>query len=293
LFTALVPNIAMRVPAVRPSAFRLAARTKRWSPAILGGLIVWQLIFIPLANLLEFFPHRVRGADEVTDLRELPAGMLSPPPGVRALAGITDRWSQVTGQYQMWWLFAPEVPPQATFPVVELSWHDLAGRDPLPPIRLHSSWEPATKSSYFRPPGADDRLYHYEMHLGLGAVFWNEHDAAPHADQWRALFREIVQMQWKSMRAYLRWRIRQFVAEHSELPPPDEATLLMRLVPTPPPGVDLKQPAPFVDQPIARWRIAEDGPPGHLPLEAYDPFARRFVSLPLPKGEGTEGSPHD
>jgi hypothetical protein len=253
----------------------------------LGGLIVWQLVFIPLANLLEFFPHRVRVADEVTDLRELPAELLAPPPGVHELATITDCWAQLTGQYQMWWLFAPQVPPQATFPAVELRWDDLPGREALPPVRLLSPCEPADKTSYFRPPGSGDRLYHYEMHLALGAVFWNEQEAAPHADQWRALFREVVQMQWKSMRAYLRWRIRNFAAEHPELPSPDEATLVIRLVPTPPPGSDLNRPAPVSELPFARWRVAESGPTGLLPVEAYDPFADRFI--PLSPGTVAEG----
>ena len=42
-------------------------------------------------------------------------------------------------------------------------------------------------------------------------------------------------------------------------------------------------PAGPVEQPLARWRPAEDGPPELLPVEVYDPFTRRFEPLPRPE----------
>ena len=271
-------------PSIRSFPSRLAARARAWPPRLLGAFIVWQLIFIPLANLLDFFPHRAIRLDELTDLREVPPEMVQAPAAVHALSAVTDRWAQITGQQQMWWLFAPQFPPQATFPAVELRWSD------RPAVRLLSSLEPADTTSYFRPVGSDDRLFQYEIHLGLGMVFWNEQTAAAEADVWREHFRNLVRMQWKSMRAYLRWRTNQFAAEHPHLPPPEEAVLLIRIFPTLPPDASFTESIQPTTQPLARWQISADSSDGFLPVEAYDPFERRYLRLPLPLGEGTGGS---
>jgi hypothetical protein len=198
------------------------------------------------------------------------------------LAAVTDRWAQLTGQCQMWSLFAPDFPRQGTFPVVELRWDDPAGSAP---VRLLSSFEPADTTSYFRPPGSADRLFSYEVYLGLGLCYWDEAAAATEKEAWRKHFRDVVGRQWKSMRAYLRWRTAEFLKEHPEQLPPDEVRLLIRIYPTPPPNAKPEERSPPREQPMARWRCAENGPPGLLPLEAYDPFSREYVALPVYPGE--------
>jgi hypothetical protein len=198
---------------------------------------------------------------------------------VHALASITDGWAQLTGQYQMWWLFAPDFPPQATFPVVELRWHDPhAG---MGPVRLHSSLEPANPAAYFHPPTSAERLLQYEMNLGLGCAFWSEPAAAADAAEQHQLPLDFVQSQWKSMRAYMRWRTAEFRAAHAALPPPDEVRLLIRTYRTP--AVQAAR-SPPIDRPFARWRCAEHGPPDLLPVEAYEPISGRYVALPIPPG---------
>jgi len=270
---------SMRSPALKPAALRLDKPAGRAPAVLLGVFIVWQLVFIVTANLLEFFPHRVHQPDELTSFRELPPDAGNARPGIHLLAAITDRWVKLTGQYQMWWLFAPEFPPQATFPVVELHWDDPASG--LAPVRLPSSFEPADTASYFRPAGSDDRLFHYEVHLGLGLCYWDESAAAPETEAWRKHFRDVVRSQWKSMRAYLRWRTAEFLKQHPDLPPPDQARLLVRIYPTPALGASPQDRRPPYDQPLARWRCAENGQPGLLPLEAYEPFSRRYIALPV------------
>ncbi|MDX1947685.1 MAG: hypothetical protein SFU86_19965 [Pirellulaceae bacterium] len=252
----------------------------------MGTFIVWQLIFIPLANLLDFYPHRALRMDELTDLREVPPESVQVPVAVHALSAVTDRWAQLTGQQQMWWLFAPQFPPQATFAAVELRWPDRE------PVLLRSSLEPADTSSYFRPPGSGDRLFQYEMHLGLGLVFWNPATAEPEAVIWRKHFADLVRMQWKSMRAYLRWKTKRYLAANPNLLPPSEAILLMRIYRTPQPGEPLDEPRQPFSQAVARWRLADDLAAGQVPVEAVDPFSGEFVRILMDNPSRSEAD-HD
>jgi hypothetical protein len=279
-------RFAMAHP-MQPPAFDLAAERasepRGRAAVLLGLLIVWQLVFIVAANLLDFFPHRVHRLDELTSYRELQAGTKNPCPTAHALANITDGWAQLTGQYQQWWLFAPDFPPQSTFPLVELRWDDSALG--LAPVQLRSSLEPQSTASYFHPPTSADRLLHYECNLGLGYVYWSERDAAVDAANWRQLLLDMVQSQWKSMRAYMRWRTAEYLAAHPDLPPPDEVRLLIRIYPTPAAGELPGRRSLPIDRPYARWRCAENGPPEMLPVQAYESSSGQFVSLPFPPGQ--------
>jgi len=247
----------------------LASSGKTLAARLLGAFVVWQLIFIPTANLLDFFPHRVLSTDEVTDFREQPADSLPTSPVVNALAGVTDRWAQATGQYQMWWLFAPSFPPQATFATTELRWDD------RPSVKLHSRFEPANPQHYCRLPGSNDRLFQYEVHLGLGLVYWDAAAAGPEEAAWREHFRTLVARQSKSMRAYLRWRLAEYQAAHPSEPLPREVILSMRIYRTP--GAGEVSPLAVVEQPVARWFPSSAGSADLLPIEAYDPFAKTWV----------------
>jgi hypothetical protein len=283
----------MRVPVVKPTALRLFRPSGRAPAVLLGAFIVWQLIFLLLANLLEFVPHRTHRFDEFTSYRELPPGTVKPAPMVQALAAVTDCWSQLTGQYQIWWLFAPDCPRNATFPVVELRWDDPARS--LAPVLLFSSLEPADRAAYFHPMDSTDRLLHYEAYLGLGPAYWNDPTESADLKSWHELLSNIVRRQWKSMRAYLRWRTADFLAHHPELPPPDEVRLLIRMYPTSAAGAPSTNPAPPRVLPLARWRCSENELSSFLPVEGYDPFNQRFIALPKPSDSqsGAEVVRHD
>jgi hypothetical protein len=268
----------MLPPALNPAALRAGVRQR--AETLLGLFVAWQIAFLVTASLFEFYPHRVHRLDELTSYRELLAGTKNPSPVVHALASVTDCWSQLTGQYQMWWLFAPDFPPQATFPVVELRWDDPALR--LPPVRLQSSLEPADTASYFHLPGSADRLLHYEVNLGLGYAYWTEQDAASDPANWRRLHRDLVQSQWKSMRAYMRWRMNAHLAEHPDLPPPDDVRLLICLHPSPAAGMPANSRSLPIDRPFARWRPAETGSPDILPVEAFEASSGQYAFLPWP-----------
>jgi hypothetical protein len=268
----------MLAPNGSPTANRCCPPGRQASAVALGVFIVWQLVFLVVANVLDFFPHRVHRLDELTNFRVLPAGSRCPWPLVHAVASVTDRWAHLTGQYQMWWLFAPDFPAQATFPVVELRWDDplLASA----PVRLPSAACPADRSAYFHAPTSADRLLQYEANLCLGYAFWNENSLAEDPVGSRQFQFDLVRSQWKSMRAYMRWRTAQFLGQRPDLPPPDEVCLLIRIAPTPAWNATANRHAPTIDCPFARWRCAENGSAEVLPVEVFDPLIERYVPLP-------------
>src|SRR5437868_5393495 len=91
---------------------------------VLGLFVVWQLFFLGAANVIGLLSQGGKEEGEVSDCRVPPI----PERGdlvqtaTHLVGGLTGHWAKWTGQIQAWWLFAPEVPEQATFPVVELRW---------------------------------------------------------------------------------------------------------------------------------------------------------------------------
>jgi hypothetical protein len=103
---------------------------------------------------------------------------------------------------------------------------------------------------------------------------------------WRRLHFDMVQSQWKSLQAYLRWKTTQYLAAHPDLPPPDEVRLIVRLYPSPTGHAFPKEPASrnvCLDQPFVRWRYRDASRGDCLPLEAFDCATGQFVALPHPK----------
>ena len=255
---------------------------------------------------------------------------------VDSAAECTDDWARLTGQVQAWWLFAPEFTKVATFPIVELRWDSQTelskalkkGSDPFPaklsirqkpdkpesavggltpfstpskpvpaPVYLQSVIEPADPLCYFRPPGSNDRLFHYEIRLGLIMNSWEQGLVDQHPDRFRQMFRERLRRQWKSIRAYLRWRMQEFMAVHPNVSLPTQAILIIRIFRSPAPGQPIAWEGP-TDVPFARWQLAAADPkkgsdpltlggqtpfsdPDYVPLELCDPVSRQFVRVPL------------
>jgi hypothetical protein len=270
----------MRAPVLQPAAQPLFRPVEKGPAVLLGLFVVWQLVFLVLANALEFIPHHVHRLDEFTGYREVPPEDANATPTIRALAAAIDCWSQLTGQYQMWWLFAPDFPRQATFPAVELRW-DRATHD-FEPALISSSLEPATITSYFHPPDSTDRLLHYEANISAELAYWNDPTEPADIEQWHRRLSDAACSRWKSTRAYLRWQIAKFLAEHPDRPSPDEARLLIRIYTTPAPDARRGDRPPPRDMPFARWRCSEDESFEFLPIELYDPFSGRYVALPKP-----------
>jgi hypothetical protein len=286
------------------------ARRPTFAQVLLGLFVTWQLIFLLAANLLSFFPYGEPQEGELSDSRRRPAMADSNGPvqdAINGVTAITRRWEYWTGQVQVWSLFAPTFPTQASFPVVELRWQDedrlgsalahslsplatggilegpalwaAAQQDQtLPPVRLRSVFEPEDRHEYFRPPGSFDRFFHYEMRLGLILLPWGEIPVENCPDEWRRAIEDRVRRQRRSLRAYLQWRVRQFQQEHPELPPPKQAVLSMRLYRTPLPGHPWVWQTPL-EQPLARWRCGTAGADDGLPIEMCDPVSGKFVGV--------------
>ena len=255
---------------------------------LLGLLVCWQLAFIPLSNLVDAFPHRALTHDELSELREVYPEQRLESPLIDVAASATDAWSRLTGQYQMWWLFAPRFPSQAVFPAVELRWGADAGSSPIhPPVSLRSTHDPADPRVYVRMPSSLDRLFHYEVRLASTLAYWNEANVVP-ADQdaWRQFLRDCVHRQAKSISAYLRWRLRTWQAEHADVAAPSELVLSIRIYPTVRRMDAATQTGEPIEMPLARLPLVASGPASDVlsdaaRIEAYDPFTKRFVPVSL------------
>jgi hypothetical protein len=258
---------------------------------ILGLFISWQLFFLLAANYLAFLPHGHPEEGELSDSRSAPdetGGTGTIQKAINLAAAVTDAWAHLTGQTQAWWLFAPDVPKMATFPVVELRWDDdscLAqpvghvSNVPPHPVRLQTTIEPNDPYLYFRTFSSFERLFHYEVRLGLILANWNEQTFAEHPESWRTVIKERVRRQWRSIRAYLRWKMHQFQQEHPEMPMAKQAILWIRMYPIPEPEHPSSMWWRPVERPLARWWIDLLPPPGELPIEVFDPVAGRFATL--------------
>ena len=251
-------------------------RSTLWQKCV-GLFVAWQLVFLVASNALVFLPLAEAEEGELTDSRgplpgEIPDSRLDL---IKTISHSFQAYAHATGQVQAWWLFAPSFPPDATFTLVTLHWDHGQSAD----VDLHSAQEPQDPKFYFRMPGSNDRLFHYEMRLGLVGAFLDEKSLQEHTEEWRDLFHERVRRQWKSMRAYLRWRTESYLKEHPELPMPENVTLSLRAYRTPDPGKLPPEWKPALQQPLARWIPAWDERVDCMPVEYYDQVQHAFSPL--------------
>ena len=249
----------------------LLAMRSSVGPVFLGIFVVWQLLFIAVDNVLSVFPrgqptitYRHEGSTAFSEIvvpaRDLGARLLAP----------SNRWAELTGQYQGWTLFAPEVPTQSAFPVVELAWENRR-------VSLRSESEPVDPRHYFHPPGYASRLFNYQWRLAGALWSWNEESFALEPERWQGFIESQIRQQWRPMRAYLKFRAERFLKKSGE-PTPRSITLSVRLYATVPSGEPGIWHDP-VEQPLARWLPGEKESAKYLPIEMYDPITKRFEKL--------------
>ncbi len=253
---------------------RLAGTARTAARGALGLFVVGQLLFLLTSNLLSV-EDAVRAA-----LQERPPAQRAAPDlfdgtgrahaGLRAVERLTRRWEEMSGQAQNWQLFAPDVADVIPFLAIELRWE---GR---PPRTLLSSNEPASPRRFLRV--GRFRLRRYESTLDLAPLPGRPFD--PRGEDWAAVIERDVRARARSLLAYLRWRLATIRREHPDLPPPAEVVLCVRLYRVPPPPGPAPWDWEYLGQhPVARWRPGAAVPPGHAPVEAYDPAGDRFVEL--------------
>jgi hypothetical protein len=269
---------------------RLARTVRTAARAVLGLFVVWQLLFLLSSNLLSV-EDAVRAALQKSPAAQRVAPDLFEGKGrthaaLREVERVTQRWEEMTGQAQLWQLFAPDVADVIPFLAVELRWDDdrLPDDDaervlpaPCPPVLLLSDNEPADPACFFRV--GRFRLRRYETTFDLtpppgGGRF------DPRGADWAAAVERVTRAEAEPLLAYLRWRQAAFQRQRPELPTPTQVVLHVRLYRVPPPP----GPTPWRwehlgQHRVARWLPGARVPPGLLPVETYDPQSDSFVRL--------------
>ena len=254
-------------------------RSHRWRSVLLGSFVLFQFIYLPLANLMQLVPREMPEPHGELDIRVQREGTFSRVRAVQesanGLGTLFDRYGELTGQVQAWSLFA-QFGTHSLFPVVECSFVD---RVNFTEITIEPNWMPDDPDRYFRWPTANSRLYGYEFLLA--AIYWrySEESLREHGPEWRRALSERVRDQRKSFEAYFRWNLKLLRTNYPDRPLPETMVLNVRVFPSPPPGETLR-PASFL-LPLARWYPERTPQPGFLPIEAYDPLTKQFVSLPI------------
>lgn len=255
-------------------------RSSRLCSVLLGVFVVGQLIYLPLANLLQLVPREMPAQKGEFDIRVQREGTASNvrfiQESINGLGTAIDRWGELSGQVQAWSLFAPEFGTQSIFPVVTC-----VPGDGLVRITLQPKIFPEDPANYFRWPGPYSRIFGYEFLLA--AVYWgySEDSLKRHGEEWRREVLDRVRRQQRSLVAYFQWNLDMFPKLDPDSPLPREMILQVAVFPTPRPGSNERPPSFLV--PLARWAPDREEP-GFLPVEAYDPVARQFVRLAIEEG---------
>jgi hypothetical protein len=246
----------------------------------LGLFIVWQLIFLFVANSLELVISEMPPPNY-----DLVGAASEPDPNRPAKDAVFEvlsrparRWAELTGQIQGWGLFAPVALPQTTYLQIKMHWDADPGRD----VTLRSLFAHEDPKHYLRLPGMDLRLHNHEWRLAGMLMFYQLPGYENDPVVWRNFLRNAVRCKNGFMRAYLRLRLQQYMREHPDQPPPDEIVFAVHLVRSPISEPD--QPPIIIDMPLARWRPQAPDQPGVLPVEVFNPMTRQFEPLaPFPE----------
>lgn len=244
---------------------------------LLGIFVLFQLIFLPLANFIQLVPREMPPERGELDIRLQREGTVT---DVRLIQGAInstgtaiDRWGEVSGQPQVWSLFAPGFPTQSIYPIVEGVFpagffDDRRAIQPrIPPDPDH----------YFRWPSWICRLNSYDYLMAAVMQNYTEASFQEHPEEWRTEIAERVRRQQRSLEAYFRFSLTMLQEFYPGYPTPSSMILRVKIVPSPMPGTrERGQPLVVF---VARWVPDRPATDGFLPIEAYDPVQQRFVPL--------------
>ena len=282
----------------------------------LGVFIIFQLLFLVLANLLgmikearSYFPEEWKPTAEL-----LVPGWTKEEGHYWEGANIVDkalrRYAQATGQYQEWSLFAPSVGDSCAFPAVQFVWDDdprsapaqarplatLAAADPLQAATLWQAFlgqpqrmpaapetflsdnEPRDLHGYVR--WGNFRLRRYENNLALILLYWSEETVKETEERWRDRIERHVRENYDILLAYMRWRVDALLPKNdSSVDRPSQVILLMRSYKILAPDDPQGPWQGPTEVPIARWQPHVVWDSAHRPLEWYNPVTKMFESL--------------
>jgi hypothetical protein len=219
---------------------------------LLGLFILWQLFFVLMTNALDF-----------VDRSWVPL-----PAAAKLARNTLNGWERLSGQWQYWSLFSPDVGTTSRFATLELRWDDGTK------VQLPSIFEPPQPPHYGWPPGPDDRFFNFEANICTRLhIAWDDDKLHEQTREHQEARHEALCRIQQPALAYLRWRLAHFQQEHPERPPPSEVVLSLHVYSPPPLGQLPWQWRGPVEQPLLRWRPATDS------LEVYNPVTRQFEIL--------------
>jgi hypothetical protein len=261
-----------------------APPARRALSVAVGVFALWQLVYLPAANVIDFVPRRPGPTDLHPEMRLFQTrGTFTANERLQTAAekvgNVLDFWGELTGQEQGWSLFAPGFPPHTIFPAVEFRFPDGTAET------LRSPFEPADLTDLpARAPLVHNRMYSVEVQFSVAGWFCTNESLADRPEVWQKVWPEFARDGHRHTLAWLKWRLKAFQKSHPDRGEPGEVILKFRYIPTPLPSEPRGWAKPAFERPFARWNPAAPPQPGVLPLEGYDPVAKQFVPL---KAEGT------
>lgn len=253
---------------------------KRMQCLALGLLILWQLVYLAIANSLETleivthrFPETSAAITKILD--ESRAGEPQRPLGsLSSLIYVVDKYGQFTEQPQRWSLFAPNISDQTSFLAYELRWH---GEEQS--AWLLSDNEPENPAEYWRMLG--NRVRSVEQNLTVSFSFDAGETEQEARERWAGQIRDKLARDHDILIAHAALRLLEFQADHPDAPVPDEVLIHIRGYQIAPPGADAAGQAftPY-QLAFARWRPTASYSPEVIPVEAFDPVTEQYVFQP-------------
>ena len=226
-------------------------RKPGWRSVLLGVFVLFQVVYLPLANLIQLVPREIpveKGELDIHIQREGKATDLQwAQRGINGLGSAIDRWGEMSGQVQAWKLFA-EFETQSVFPIVDCITDDGKTISRMP---INPEYFPSDPAHYFRWPGARSRLASYSFLLADIYGQYNPESLKTHGDQWRDAVFQDVRRQQRSLEAYFRFALKRFHELNPAARMPGEMILRVLVIPSPTPGSSTF-PGRFT-VPLARW----------------------------------------
>lgn len=256
---------------------------RRVAAVAVGLFAVWELIFLPAANVIDLIPRRPGPNDlyPTMDPYQEQGTFTSFEPlqrGAELAGDVLDFWSEVTGQEQGWKLFAAGNPPHSLFPALELRFAD--GEV----VEIRSPYEPADLSNPLpRPPMIHDRLFNYEATFTNPGTFCCPESLARYPEMWSRGLPETVCEGQAQLLTWLKWHLKQFQSANPDRGMPAEVVLKYRYIPTPLPTELRAWTKPVIERPYARWKLGS-ADPAFLPVEGFDPVNGVYVRFPAEGG---------
>ncbi len=190
------------------SSEKTPATVKNWRSIGVGMFILFQVVYLPLSNLIQFVPREMPRQTSECDIRVQREGTFTNiallQGALNTLGDGIDRYGELSGQVQAWSLFAPDFPKQTVFPIVQSVMMD---GDHIITITSKPMQGPIEAGGYFRWPGPFSRVTGYNYLLAAVYADASENSMQEHEVEWRNAIFERVRLQQKSIIAWFRMNL--------------------------------------------------------------------------------------